>query len=355
MATSTKLTDGPELEIDATAKKAAVITKVQKAAVLLVAIGKEASAEILKNLSQPEVQKLVEEIARLKNIPPELEKEVLEEYSKKLMEQSPITKGGLDYAKDVLEKALGKDKAKDVISQLNDDEKETGFSVLQRVDSQTLLSFIQNEHPQTIAFILTQLPREQAAEILALLPLELQPEVSLRIATMDKIMPEVVKEMENTLESQYKPTVKKGLSQSGGPKTIAEILNSMSSQAEKNILQSLEGQNQELATQIKNLMFVFEDLLLIDDRGMQRVLKEVETKDIAIALKAASEEVKTKVFSNVSERVAETIKEEMEFLGPMRLSDVEANQQKIANIARVLEEQGQIIIAGKGKKEELVV
>jgi flagellar motor switch protein FliG len=331
------------------------LTKTQKAAILLVALGKESSAEVLKNLSQPEIEKLAEEISRLKNIHPDIEKQVLEECAQIFIAQRQVTKGGINYAKDVLEKALGKAKAKEVISQLNSGEKETGFSVLQKIGSQSILNFIQNEHPQTIALIITQLPRERAAEILTLLPLELQAEVSLRIANMDKISPEMVKEIESILESNFKTTTTKGFSQSGGPKTIAEILNSMEAQVEKNILQSLEGKNQEMATQIKNLLFVFEDLLLLDDRGIQRVLKEVETKDVAIALKAASEEVKKKIFANVSERVAEMIKEEMEFLGPMRLSEVESAQQKIVDIVRHLEEQGQIIIAGKGKKEEMIV
>jgi flagellar motor switch protein FliG len=218
-----------------------------------------------------------------------------------------------------------------------------------------LVNFIQNEHPQTISLILTQLVPQQAAAVLSELPPELQAEVALRVATMEKISPDVLKEVESTLEGHFQNAAGRDLSVSGGAKTIAEILNLIETTAEKNILQAIEAENADLAAEIKNMMFVFDDLVLLDDRSVQRLLKEVETKDLAISLKAASDEVKNKIFANVSERVALLIKEEIEFMGPMRLSDVESAQQRVVETVRRLEEEGQIVVAGRGGKEDIIV
>jgi flagellar motor switch protein FliG len=271
------------------------------------------------------------------------------------MARQYISQGGIDFASEILEKAVGAARAREIMQRLESSFKNKGFSLLKDIDPKQLSGFFQNEHPQTTALILTQLAPQQAASVLSELAPELQAEVSLRIATMEKISPEILKEIESTLESHFGTDSGRDLSVSGGAKTIAEILNLIETSAEKNILQSLEAEDADLAAEVKNMMFVFDDLVLLDDRSIQRLLKEVETKDLSTALKAASDEVKNKIFANVSERVAIMIKEEMEFMGPTRLSDVEAAQGRIVETVRRLEEEGQIIVSGRGGKEDVIV
>ena len=327
----------------------------QKAAIALVAFGTEVAALVLKTLNEDDLERLTVEIANLRQVPPELEEKVIKECHEIFMARQYVSQGGIDFARDILERAIGNKRALEILNRLESSLRATGFSMLKNIDPRQLVNFIQNEHPQTISLILTQLIPQQAAAVLAELPPELQSEVALRVATMEKISPDVLKQIESTLESHFQTTAGRDLSVSGGAKTIAEILNIIETTAEKNILQAIEAENAELAMEIKNLMFVFDDLILLDDRGVQRLLKEVETKDLAIAMKAASEEVKNKIFANVSERVAVLVKEEMEFMGPMRLSDVEAAQQRIVETVRRLEDEGQIVVAGRGGKEDIIV
>jgi flagellar motor switch protein FliG len=331
------------------------LTKAQRAAVLLVALGTEAAPKILKELSENEIERITLEIANLRDIPPTIEGRVLREASEIIMAQQYITQGGVDYARKLLDKAMGKEKTAEIVRKIEGGIKATGFGLIKNIDPKQLISFIQNEHPQTIAVILTQLSTQTAAAILSELPTELQSEVVLRIATMEKISPDIIKELESVLQTQFADVGGRDMSVSGGTKIVAEIMNLVEGATEKSIMSTLEGENMELATAIKNLMFIFEDIVMLDNRAIQRVLKEVETKDLSIALKAASEEVKQKIFSNVSERVGSMIKEEMEYMGPMRLSDVEITQQKIVESIRKLQEDGQIVISGRGGKEELVV
>ncbi len=331
------------------------MTAQQKAAVALVAFGAEVSALVLKGLSESELEKITVEIANLRDVPPEIEEKVMSECHEIFMAREYISQGGIDYAENILEKALGMHKAKEIMTRLETSFQASGFSLLKDIDPKQLAGFFQNEHPQTTALILTQLTPTQAASVLSELSPELQAEVSLRIATMEKISPEILKEIESTLESHFGASSTRDLSVSGGAKTIAEILNLVDTTAEKNILQSLEADDPDLAAEVKNMMFVFDDIILLDDRSIQRLLKEVETKDLSVALKAASDEVKNKIFANVSERVAIMIKEEMEFMGPTRLSDVEAAQSRIVEAIRRLEEEGQVIIAGRGGKEDIIV
>ena len=331
------------------------LTNLQKAAILLVAMGPDLGSTILKELSDPEVERLTLEIANLREIPPELEKNVLHDASQIIIAQKYISQGGVEYARKILEKATGTTKTDEILKRLEGSLKTTGFGMMRDIDPKQLINFIQNEHPQTISLILTQVPPHTAAAILSDLPAELRSDVAYRIATMEKISPDVIRELEQTLEKQFADIGSRDLSISGTTKTIAEILNLVETSAEKSIMESIEAENPELALEIKNLMFVFEDVILLDDRSIQRVLKEVETKDLSVALKAASDEVKNKIFANVSARVAKMIQEEMEYMGPIRLSDVEAAQQKIVEVIRHLQEEGQIIISGRGGKEELVV
>ncbi|MCP4633259.1 MAG: flagellar motor switch protein FliG [candidate division Zixibacteria bacterium] len=327
----------------------------QKAAVILVAMGHEVASEVLKHLSEREIEALTINVANMRDIPPDIEQQVLKEVYQLFRARQYISQGGIDYAKKILEDSIGHTRANEILDKLETSIKATGFDLLKNIDPKQLISFIQNEHPQTIALILTQLHPSQSAAVLAELPPELQSDVALRIATMEKISPEVISEIESVLESHFEASATKGLSISGGAKTIADILNLVETAAEKMILEAIETDDPELASEIKNLMFVFEDITLLDDRSIQRVLKEVETKDLSIALKASSDDAKKKIFSNVSERVAVMIQEEMEFMGPMRLSDVEAAQQRVVEVIRRLQEEGQIVVTGRGSKEEIVV
>lgn len=331
------------------------MTPLQKAAVALVAFGPEVAAHVLKGMREDDMEKITVEIANLRDVPAEVEGKVIEECYQIFMARQYISQGGIDFAQQILEKAVGAKKAKEIMGRLETSIRSSGFSLLKDIDPKQLTGFLQNEHPQTISLILTQLTPVHAAAVLAELTPELQTEVSLRIATMEKIAPEILQEIEQTLEGHFQESVGGQMSSSGGAKAIAEVLNLIDSTAEKNILQSLEAENPDLAAEVKNMMFVFDDISLLDDRSIQRLLKEIETKDVAISLKAASEEIKGKIFSNVSERVAVMIKEEMEFMGPTRLSDVEAAQGRIVETVRRLEDEGQIIISGRGRKEDIIV
>ncbi len=320
----------------------------EKAAIVLISMGKEVSAQVLRYLPEQEIESLSTEIARMQNINPKTEMEVLKEYYSMMQASEYINEGGLDFARDVLENSVGKTRAESILKKIQEALNPGGFELLKDVDPIHLLEFIRNEHPQTIALILSQLNPGQAAQVLSQLPEDIQTDVAMRIATMEKISPEVIREIESVLDVHLKEVISGNLSASGGVKAIASILNIVDRGTEKSILSNLEMENPELASSIKNLMFVFEDLLVLDDRGIQLILKEVDTKELAIALKAASDELKDKIFRNVSERVATMIQEEMEYAGPMRLSVVEEAQQRIVEIVRRLEEEQQIVIVRGG-------
>jgi len=335
--------------------KALNIPGPKKAAIVLVALGTEASSKIFKKLSDIEVEKLTTEIARLDGITPEIREKVLEEFHHLSMAQQFISQGGIEYAREVLEAALGPVKAKEILEKVQDAIRTTGFNLLEHVDPQQLVNFIQKEHPQTIALLLAHMGTAASSRILSALPAELQVEVATRIATMESISPDVLGQVEQVLSDQVKALFGGSTSEIGGVKAIAEMLNQVDRGAEKNILGNLERENPELAAEIKNLMFVFEDVMLIDDRSMQRVMKEVDTKELSLALKGSSEEVQAKFFKNMSSRASEMISEEMSFMGPVRLKDVEECQQRIVDIIRRLEDDGEIIISGRGGSDEVVV
>ncbi len=326
-----------------------------KAAIMLVAMGQDASAEIFKNLSEKEVEALSIEIAKLEGITPEMRQGVIEEFHHMALAQQYIARGGIDYARQILDQSVGSKRAQEILDRVVSAVKTTGFSLLGKVEPQQLVNFIQKEHPQTIALLLAHLDPKHAAGIISALPPETQVEVALRIATMESVNPEVLKQVEEVLSDQIRSLFGGGMSEIGGVKAIAEILNLVDRSAEKNILGNLERENPELATEVKNLMFVFEDVMLIDDRGIQRVLKEIEVKELAIALKASSDELKNKFFRNMSQRAQEMIREDMEFMGPVRLKDVEEAQQRIVDVARKLEEDGEIVISGRGGDDEIIV
>ena len=330
------------------------ISGIQKAAVLLISLGPEMSAKIFKHLKEDEIEDLTLEIANTRSVSPQTKDEVLNEFYEICLAQQYIAEGGIGYAKELLEKALGVDKAQDVIGRLTASLQVRPFEFVRKTDASQLLNFIQDEHPQTIALILSYLPSAQASQIIASLPLDKQADVAKRIAQMDRTSPDVIKEVEKILERKLASLVNQDYTIVGGVDAIVEILNFVDRGTEKHIMENLEIEEPELAEEIKRKMFVFEDILSLDDKTIQRVLRDVDNNDLGVALKAAAEEVQNVIFNNLSSRLATMIKEDMDFMGPVRMKDVEEAQQKIVNIIRKLEDTGEIIIA-RGGGDEIVV
>lgn len=330
------------------------LTSSQKAAILMIALGPEYSAMVFKHLTDEEVEKLTLEIANQRQVDPEVKQAVISEFYQMAMAKTYLSTGGLQYAQDVLEKALGAEKASLIIGRLTTSLQVRPFDFLHKTDPSQLLNFIQNEHPQTIALIMAYLEPDQAAIILSSLPQERRAEVSKRIAEMDRTSPDVLREVERVLERKLSSLVTQDFTVAGGIKSIVEVLNRVDMSTQKDILDTMEVDDPELAEEIKKLMFVFDDIVMIDDRSMQRVLRDVDTKDLGLALKAAQAEVAEKVFKNMSKRAGDMLKEELEFMGPVKLRDVEDAQQRIVNIIRTLEEKGEVMIARGGGDEMLV-
>lgn len=326
----------------------------QKAAVLLIALGPEKSSMIFKHLREEEIEQLTLEIANTRSISSQVKEEVLNEFYQICLAQQYIAEGGINYAKELLEKALGTDKAMEVISKLTSSLQVRPFEFVRKTEPAQLLNFIQDEHPQTIALILSYLPAGQAAQVVSALSLEKQADVAKRIAKMDRTSPDVIKEVEHVLERKLSSLVNQDYTIIGGVDAIVDILNTVDRSTEKHILENLEIEDPELADEIRRKMFVFEDILLLDDKTVQRVLREVDNNDIAIALKGANEEVQNAIFNNMSKRLVVMTKENMEFMGPVRLKDVEEAQQKIVSVIRRLEDAGEIVIA-RGGGDEIVV
>jgi len=326
----------------------------EKAAILLIAIGPEKSAEIFKNLSDSEMEELTLEIANMRQINPSVRESVLEEFYQICLAQEFVSEGGITYAKSVLEEAMGSQKALEVINKLTSSLQVKPFEFVRKVDPSQLLNFIQNEHPQTIALVLSYLPPSQSSAIISALPQDKQADVAERIAIMDSTSPEVIKEVELVLEKKFSSMATQDYASTGGIDSIVEILNSVDRGTEKYIMETLEIDNPELAEEISQKMFVFEDIISLDSVSIQRFIREVDNDDMTIALKGSTDEVKDIIISNMSSRMGEMIEEDMEFMGPVRLSDVEEAQQKIVGIIRRLEEAGEIIIA-RGGGDELIV
>ena len=330
------------------------ISGVQKAAVLLIALGPEKSANVFKHLKEDEIEQLTLEIANTRSISPSMKDQVLDEFYEVCLAQQYIAEGGIAYAKDLLEKSLGADRAKDVIGTLTASLQVRPFEFVRKTDASQLLNFIQDEHPQTIALILSYLPSSQASVIISALTPDKQTDVAKRIAQMDRTSPDVIKEVEKVLEQKLASLVNQDYTVVGGVDSIVEILNTVDRGTEKHIMESLEIEDPELADEIRKKMFVFEDILSLDDRSVQRVLREVDNNELAVALKGSNEEVQNLIFSNLSSRLATMIKEDMDFMGPVRMKDVEEAQQKIVNIIRKLEDSAEIIIS-RGGGDEIVV
>ena len=336
------------------AKQDSGMSGIQKAAVLLISLGPEKSATIFKHLKEDEIEQLTLEIANTRSVSPQVKEDIINEFYEVCLAQQYIAEGGIGYAKELLEKALGTEKAMAVISKLTSSLQVRPFEFIRKTEATQLLNFIQDEHPQTIALILSYLSSGQAAQVIAALPVEKQADVAKRIAQMDRTSPDVIKEVERVLERKLASLVNQDYTTIGGVDAIVDILNSVDRGTEKHIVESLEMEEPELADEIRRKMFVFEDILLLVDRTVQRVLRDVDNNDLAIALKSANEEVRNLIFSNQSKRLATMIQEDMEFMGPVRMKDVEEAQQKIVNVIRKLEDSGEIVIA-RGGGDELVV
>ncbi len=330
------------------------ISGLQKAAILLIALGPEKSSNIFKHLKEDEIEELTLEIANTRTITPQVRDEILDEFYQVCLAQQYIAEGGINYAKEVLEKSFGADKARDVIGKLTASLQVKPFEFVRKTDPSQLLNFIQDEHPQTIALILSYLSAAQSALIISALPPDRQADVAKRIAVMDRTSPDIIKEVEKVLESKLASLVNQDYTIVGGVDAVVEILNTVDRGTEKHIMETLEIEEPELADEIRKKMFVFEDILLLDDRAIQRVLRDVDNSDLASALKGSNEEVQNAIFNNLSKRLAVMIKEDMEFMGPVRMKDVEEAQQKIVNIIRKLEDSAEIVIS-RGGGDEIVV
>ncbi|GEM03437.1 flagellar motor switch protein FliG [Halolactibacillus miurensis] len=330
------------------------LTGRQKAAILLISLGPDVSAQVYKHLTEEEIEKLTLEISGVKKVDNNQKEDVLEQFHQIALAQDYIAQGGIAYAKTVLEKAIGAEQAQAVISRLTSSLQVKPFDFARKTDPNQILNFIQGEHPQTIALVLSYLDNEQAGQILSELPQEMQADIAKRIALMDSTSPEIIYEVERILEQKLSSTVTQDYTQTGGIQAVVEVLNGVDRSTERTILDALEIQDPELAEEIKKRMFVFEDIVTLDNRAIQRVIREVENDDLRLALKVASEEVQEVVFSNMSSRMAETFKEEMEFMGPVRLKDVEEAQTRIVASIRRLEEVGEIVIA-RGGGDDIIV
>ena len=332
--------DGPEIPL------------IQKVAIVMVALGEEVSGEVMKHLSDYEIEEITQAIAALKNISVDIMDRIIEEFEQSLLAGDWISQGGVDFARAALERAVGPRKAQEILERVTS-KVSSGFYMLKNVAPDQIAPFISHEHPQTIALILSQLEAAQGSGILSQLPERLQADVAYRIATMEKITPNVIKQIEESLESSLRDILG-GNQDVGGPKVVANILNLTGSSVEKNVLDNMDGMDPEVAESVRNLMFVFNDIGRLTDREIQTLMREVDQKDLVIALKTASEELRDKILGNMSERVRTFITEEMEFLGPMRLSEVEEVQLRIVQQVRQLEEQGQITIVRGDSDDQFV-
>ncbi|MFO0828880.1 MAG: flagellar motor switch protein FliG [Phycisphaerales bacterium] len=331
------------------------LTGTMKAAVLLLVLEPDAAGSLLKQLPTEVVEEVTRSLASLGDVPKELAQEVVNEFYGLAMAQNYVKEGGLEYAKELLKNSLEGKTAEKVIQQIQTQVQRTPFSFLQKAQSENLLTFIQDEHPQTIALIVSHLPHHKASEILKGLPQAKQVEVVRRVATMEQTNPDVIRDVEASLESRLSSLLVSSAERVGGVETIAEILNLCDRTTERQIMEGVESEDPDLVEQIRRLMFVFEDINLVDDKGIQSVLKEVDNSELCLALKTASEDLKKKIFGNMSSRAAELIKEDMQFMGPVKVSEVEAAQQRIVDIVRRLEDAGEIVIAGRGGGNDVIV
>lgn len=330
------------------------LTGKQKAAILLISLGPDVSAEVYKHLSEEEVERLSLEISTIQKVDSDLKESIVEQFHQIAIAQQYISQGGVGYAKTVLEKAFGTQEATNIINRLTSSLQVRPFDFARKADPNQVLNFIQNEHPQTIALVLSYLEPEQAGQILSSLEEEVQADIASRIATMDSTPPDIITEIEHVLEKNISTSLTEDYTQTGGIQSVVEVLNEVDRSTERTILDTLEIQNPELAEEIKKRMFIFDDIVILDNRAIQRIIREVDNQDLKLSLRVASEEVKDVIFQNMSQRMVETFKEEMEFMGPVRLRDVEEAQTRIVGTIRRLDEIGEIVIA-RGGGDDIIV
>lgn len=325
-----------------------------KAAVLLIALGPDLSSQVMKHLKEETVEQITLQIANMRKVTPAEKEIALEDCYQMSLAEDALVQGGVDYARDLLEKSLGNHKAVEILNRLQGALQTVPFDFIKRADPHQILNFIQNEHPQTIALILSHLSPDHAANILRQLPQDVQVDVTRRIAIMERATPDVIMEVERVLERKISSVFTQEFAAAGGVRAVAEILNRMDRSTEKVVMEKLEEENPELADDIKRLMFVFDDILLLDDRSIQLVMKDIDAKDTTLALKGASEQVRNKILKNMSQRARAMILEDMEIMGPVRIKSTEEAQQKIVNAIRRLEETGEIVVARGGESEMFV-
>lgn len=329
----------------------------RKAAIFLACMGSDKASRIMASLSDDEVEELTLSLSSLDSVDSDIRTAIIDEFYDMAVANKFVTQGGIDYARGLLEKAFGADRTVEILTRLQTNLQDVPFQFLKKADPGQIVTFIQDEHPQTISLILAHLSASTSAMVLSALSQDVQSDVVMRIATMERTPPEVVREVERVLERKMAAVFTQGFTFAGGIKDVAEILNNIDRAAEKTIMANLEESDPELADEIARLMFTFDDIVYVDDAGIQKALREVESKDLALALKGASEDVSEKIFKNMSERAREMIQEEIEFMGPVRLKNVEEAQQKIVGAVRTLEESGELVIEGRGGggENEIVV
>ena len=320
----------------------------RKAAILIACLGAEPASKVLASFTEEEVEQLTLDLSGIGTVDADLKSNILDQFYEMAVAKRFVAQGGIEFAKDLLERSFGAERAFEILNRLQSSLQEVPFQFLKKADPSQISSFIQEEHPQTIALIIAHLQPAIAAIILSSMPQAVQSDVVIRIATMDRTAPEIVREVERVLERKMAAVFSQGFTFAGGVKEVAEILNMIERTAEKTIMADLEERDPELADEIAKLMFTFEDLVYVDDAGIQKALREIESKDLALALKASNQDVSEKVFRNMSERAREMIKEEIEFMGPVRMRNVEDAQQKIVAVIRRLEESGEVVISGRG-------
>lgn len=326
----------------------------QKAAVLLMSMEVDIAAKIFKELDMKEVEQIAVEITNLRDLPSNVVEDVVEEFYQLMTAQSYMIEGGLDFAQTILEKSYGFDQAKEIIEKIRVLTTVRGFNILKKADPQQLANFLSKEHPQTIALILSHLPADTTAEVVNEFPDELRSETIMRIAKIGKVSPQLVNQIEHVVDQIAEATLSQNLAAQGGAQLVANILNKSNNAIAKSMLENIEEKDFQLAIEIKRLMFLFEDIVLIDDKGIQRILREVDKRDLALALKVSDEKIKAKIYKNMSERAATVVREEIEFMGPVKLKEVESAQMRIVDVIKQLEEQEEIAIGGRGKEDVFV-
>lgn len=332
------------------------ITGARKAAIVLLSLGKEAASKVIKGLKPHEVEKIATEMANLGQIPKALQERVLAEFTRALASGSHSAKGGIEKVEEILEAALGKSRASEIAAKIKRQKATGAISKLEQMNPETVAEFLKSEHPQAIALVISQFEPAFSAKTLTALPAEVRGEVALRIATMDAISPDAPQEISRILTAQLEGVSPGETTSAGGVKLLADILNQGERSLEDEVLGAVEQKNPDVAQKVRKLMFVFDDMLLLDDRSIQRVLREIDSKQLAVALKGADEKIKEKIFKNMSERAAAMIQEEIDYMGPKRVSEVEAAQQTIIEAIRNLQESGEIVVPGRGgAKDDLIM